>query len=119
MFLKNKIFIYASANDPFYHSNFVSLGGIDYLIGALFFLLAIIALTFIPRANRKFKEYKAAQLKTYNKNRPREIDVTNYEKTTLYPPLGLKIKHAAPILIAIVFVVIAITFMTGRPIQTL
>ena len=81
-----KLFANQGMSDPFKKSNFVSMGGIDYLVGALLILLGItIFVLFQKKATKKLKAYKQEQLDLYNKNRG--TNVRNYEDTKLYVPI--------------------------------
>ena len=74
-----------NTKSPATGNSFVSLGGVDYLIGSLFILLGILVFVmFQNKAKIKSKKYKEEQLKIYNKNRKTKI--SDYKKTSLYLP---------------------------------
>lgn len=108
-----------ATHNPFQETTFQSQGGIDYLIGALFVLLALSALLFVRKAKQGAEDYKKRQLKEYNKNRPNQRPVTDYSKTRLYLPMFERMKFSAPIMMAILFAAVALAFFVGKPIQTL
>ena len=104
--------------DPSHGSSFVSQGGIDYLVGALFILLGIMVfILFQKKAKNKYEKYKQDQLDLYNKNRGTKV--TDYKKTTLYVPFFEKAKFTAPIMFTILFITIGLLFIiwtaTGSP----
>ena len=109
-------------SDPFKKSNFVSMGGVDYLIGALLILIGItIYLLFQKKAKINLANYKKEQLEVYNKNR--NLNVLNYESTKLFVPVWQKIKFSAPILFTFLFIIIGLSFImvaaTGHAFITL
>lgn len=109
-------------HDPFKESNFVSMGGIDYLIGALLILLGItVFLLFQKKAKRNLINYKKEQLEVYNKNR--NTNVSNYDSTKLFVPVWQKIKFSAPILFTFLFIIVGLSFImvaaTGHAFMTL
>lgn len=108
-----------ATHNPFQETTFQSQGGIDYLIGALFVLLALSSLLFIRKAKQRAEEYKKRQLKEYNKNRPTQRPETDYSRTRLYLPMFERMKFSAPIMLAVLFAAVAIAFFAGKPITTL
>ena len=71
--------------NPTKHTSFVSMGGIDYLIGTLLILLGItIFILFNKKAKVNMLKYKEQQLAEYNKNKKTRI--TDYSRTRLYLP---------------------------------
>ena len=104
--------------NPFEESTFKSMGGIDYIIGSLFFLLALVAAMYIKKARDNLRKYKAEQFKEYQKNNPKSA-AKNYSQTKLYVPIFERAKSVAPVMFAILFVFVGITWMVGHPIQTL
>ena len=109
-------------SDPFKKSNFVSMGGVDYLVGALLILLGIaIFLLFQKKATAKMNKYKQEQLDLYNKNRG--TNVKDYEDTKLFVPVWEKFKFSAPIMLTVLFIIVGFSFImvaaTGHPFLTL
>ena len=76
---------YAQTPSPFTQSTFKSQGNFDYIAGAFFIALALLAAFFIKRAKENLKKYKAEQLKVYNENNKTK-PALNYESTSLYIP---------------------------------
>lgn len=71
--------------DPTDHTTFVSMGGIDYIIGALLIIIGItIFVLFNKKAKINAQIYKNKQLEQYNKNR--NSKVTDYNRTKLFLP---------------------------------
>ena len=112
----------SGVSDPFKKSNFVSMGGIDYLIGALLILLGItVFFLFQKKAKRNLAIYKQKQLDVYNKNR--NTKVTNYNTTKLFVPVWQKIKFSAPVLFTALLIIVGLSFImvaaTGNAFMTL
>lgn len=110
------------ANDPSHKVTFSSMGGVDYIIGAMLIILGfLVFFAFNNKAKRKIKEYKQLQLDVYNKNRGTKI--TDYNNTNLFLPPMVKFETSAPILLMILFVAMGVFWIiwtaTGTPITTL
>lgn len=109
----------SQASDPFEKSVFESMGNYNYLIGALFVLLALASALFIRKAKNNLDEYKKEQLADYKKNHPKSPSYITYEKTKLFVPFWPRMKSVAPWIFTILFSIVAITFFAGTIIQTL
>lgn len=105
------------APSPFTKSTFKSQGNFDYIAGAFFLVMALLAALYIKRAKRNLDRYKNDQLVAYNENHSKHA--SRYEDTSLYIPFWERMKSIAPVMFLLLFVFIAITFFVGHPIQSL
>lgn len=108
--------------DPTDHTTFVSMGGIDYIIGALLIIIGItIFVLFNKKAKINAQIYKNKQLEQYNKNR--NSKVTDYNRTKLFLPFWEKTKFVTPIMLTITFIFVGVTWIiwtaTGVPVTTI
>lgn len=101
--------------DPYEHNSFVSLGGWDYVIGSIFFVLAIVSISFHTKFKRDIQRYKDKQLEEYKKDNNRN-NIT-YQQAGLYLPWSKQMKAFAPIFFFLLFTLIGIAFMVGHPIS--
>ena len=92
---------------PTKSNSFVSLGGVDYLMGALFILLGIlIFVLYYKKSKLKYDNYKKEQLALYNKNKGTKI--TDYKKTKLYVPFWNVAKASTPVMSTALFIMMGI-----------
>ncbi len=108
--------------DPARSTSFQSMGGVDYIIGALFILIGIlIYVLFQKKAKLRANNYKKEQLEQYNKNRGTKV--TDYNRTKLYLPFWEKVKYVSPIMLTVTFILVGAIWIiwsaTGTPLTTL
>lgn len=107
----------ATSDNPFYNDTFVRHGGVDYLMGALCILLALLSAFYIRNSKRKMEEYKKQQLEEYNKNHNK--NVKDYNSTGMYLPMKQRFFYGLPITLVVLFGILAISFFAATPIQSL
>ena len=103
-------------------TTFVSMGGVDYIIGTLFILIGLlIYIVFQKKSIKNIKDFKKRQLDQYNKNK--KTKVTDYNKTKLFLPFGERVKTSSPVMLFALFVIIGLSWIIwtaiGVPLTTL
>lgn len=77
-----------------------------------FFLLAALMIPLHFRQKKKVKQFKEKQLRDFYQNNPRKTHM-KYEDTKMFLPSWERTKYSAPIILFIVFIVIAISILVG------
>lgn len=73
-------------------------------------ILGIVCLLIYPICMKKMRNYKQAQMKEYKKNHPKS-NITDYRSTGMYVPSSLRALYNAPLILSIVFFIIAFGFL--------
>ncbi|MBW0594581.1 hypothetical protein HUN03_00177 [Mycoplasmopsis anatis] len=82
-----------------------------YLIALIVCLvLAIFCLSLYPISMKKMRNYKQAQMIEYKKNHPKS-KLTDYNATGMYVPSSLRALYNAPLILSIVFFIVAFWFL--------
>ncbi|AJR11961.1 Uncharacterised protein [Mesomycoplasma dispar] len=87
-------------------------------LSVIFFVLAIISISFHKYTRKKIKEYKELQMEDWRKENPTKKHLS-YEKTGMYLPAWQRAKYNLHIILCLVFLVGGFVFAFGNTLTTL
>ncbi|WP_406613687.1 hypothetical protein ACJA23_02485 [Mycoplasma corogypsi] len=113
--------LFTPSNNPFYNTdNFLHAEQwVLILLGCIFLVLTLAAFAvYFFYSRKKLEEFKQEQLDQYIKENPRRQHI-KYQNTGMFVPAWERAKFNAPLILAVLFLALAIMFFTGTKLTTL